>query len=348
MPLYTFTHVGGLHDIIGDELAERLPEARVVGGEYGRLTVDFPGEPARLLDLRTIENVYARVLELTDVAPGVAWLDEIERVMAATDLAPAVALRARVKPLPSSPTFRVTAERLGTHEYRSQDVAGAAGAGIIAQTGWRVDLKGFDIEVRVDVREDRALVGVRLSEQALHKRSRLVHPRVTLNPTVAAAMVRLSRPQPGELVVDPMVGGGTLLTERHAHNADVRLIGGDKFPEKLDLARQNFVALGVPARLVRWDASRLPLADESVEVFLVNPPWGRLVASHEINERLYPWLLGHLRRCLKPGGRIVLLTSERALVRRFREAHPDMVMTFHQRLNLGGLSPSLHVLEKRA
>ena len=348
MANYYLTHVGGLEDIVRDEIAERLPEARVTGAEYGRLHLAFAGEPARLLALRTIENAYATVLDFPDVPPQTQWLDELERVLARTDLTPAVALLGRVKPLPPSPTFRVTAERLGRHEFRSPAVAAAAGAGVVAGMGWGVDLKGFAIEVRVDVRDDAALVGVRLSARALHKRSRVVHPRVTLNPTVAAAMVRLSVPQPGELVVDPTVGGGTLLTERYGHDPDVRLIGGDRFIEKLGMARENFAAYGVPAALVQWDAARLPLADETVDKFLLNPPWGRVAASHEVNRRLYPHLLRHLRRCLRPGGRLVILTTERALVRQFREHHPDLRLVMHQRLNLGGLAPSLHVFEKQA
>jgi tRNA (guanine6-N2)-methyltransferase len=347
MPEYYLTHVGGLEDIVRAEVAERLPEAHVTGAEYGRLHLDFASEPTRLLDLRTVENVYVRVLAIPDVSPDTTWLDELERVLAHTDLSPALDVRARVKPLPPSPTFRVTAERVGQHDFRSPEIAGAAGAGLVTGMGFGVDLKGFDIEVRVDVRDNTALVGMRLSERALHRRSRVVHPRVALNPTVAAAMVRLSRPQPGELVVDPTVGSGTLLTERHAHDPRVRLIGGDRFPEKLALARENFAALEVPAELVQWDASRLPLGDETVDVFLLNPPWGRLVASHSINERLYPWMLRHLRRCLKPGGRVVMLTSERALVRAFRRSHPDMRQVMQQRLTVGGLAPSLHVLEKR-
>lgn len=347
-PHYYLSHVGGLDDIVRQELAERLPQAHLLRGEYGRQHLTYDGEPADLLALRTVENVYASVLEIAEVSPRAAWLDELERLLAGVDLSSAVDTLRRLKPLPASPTFRVTAERSGTHDYHSPEIAGAAGAGIVAGTGWRVDLKHFDIEVRVDLRDRRALVGVRLSAQALHKRSRVVHPRVALNPTVAAAMVRLSLPQPDELVVDPMLGAGTILTERYLHDPRVRLVGGDKFAEKLAIARQNFAGLGVPAQLVRWDASRLPLADESVDTFLCNPPWGKVVASHEINLRIYPWLLGHLRRCLRVGGRAVVLTSERALLKRFREKHPDMRLVYVQRLSLGGLAPSLHVLEKQS
>lgn len=346
MPHYTLTHVGGLGDIVREEVAERVLGAQFLRGEYGRQHLAHDGDPAALFALRTVENIHATVLEIDDVSPRATWLQELEHLLAGVDLKPAVAVLARLKPLPASPTFRVTAERSGAHDFQSPEVAAAAGAGIVTGTGWRVDLKHFDIEVRVDVGDTQALIGLRLSEQALHKRSRVIHPRVTLNPTVAAAMVRLSLPQPGELVVDPMVGGGTLLTERYRHDPRVTLLGGDRFIEKVAMARGNFEALGVSARLAQWNAAWLPLADETVDKFLCNAPWGKLVASHKVNLRLYPWLLRHLRRCVRVGGRIVLLTSERALVKQFREAYPDMRLVYVQRLSLGGLEPSIHVLEK--
>lgn len=345
MPVFTLTHVGGLADLVTEELSERLPDAVVVAAEFGRLHIDYGGDPTALLALRTIEHVAVVVTRLEDVRPGAEWLDELESILARTDLSPALAVLRRHRPVPDPPTFRVSAERAGSHEFRSPQVAECAGAGIIAATGWRVDLRGYEVEVRVDIRDTEGLVALRLSETALHKRSRLVHPRVTLNPTVAAAMVRLSQPQRGEVVCDPMVGGGTLLTERYAHSPEVTLLGGDLFSEKLALARTNFEGLGVPARLAQWDARRLPLGDDSVDKFLCNPPWGNLLSDRKLNRQTYPWLLSHLRRCLRPGGLAVLLTSERALVRRFVAQHEDVRLVRTDRLSLGGLHPSIHVLE---
>ena len=346
LPIYYLTHVGGLEPIVAEELTEQLPDACRLRTEFSRLHLLFEGDPSQLLGLRTIENVYVRVLQMTDVRPDEQWLDELEETMAATDFAPALqALRCQ-RHVPNPPTFRVTCERLGKHDFRSQEAAGAAGAGVQAATGWKVDLRGYDVEVRLDIRGDKALVGLRLSEVALHKRSRIVHPRVAINATVAAAMVRLSQPQPGETVCDPMLGGGTVLTERYACGRDVTLIGGDLFTEKLDLARQNFIGLEVPVQLAQWDARRLPLREACIDKFICNPPWGNLLSGKELNRQAYPWVLGHLRRCLKPGGMIVLLTSERSLVRRLVDHYGDLRLLRAYRLSLGGLHPSIHVIEK--
>lgn len=345
MPRYYLSHIGGLEDVVDGELREKLPEATLLPGQFGRRYLEYEGPPERLLSLRTVENVFLYVLELP-VRPGRDWLDELESTMAGADLALAVAVLRQVRGFSGSPSFRVSAERLGRHEFQSPEIAGAAGAGIVTATGWRVDLRGFDVEVQVEVCEDHALVGVRVSATALHKRSRVIHPRVTLNPTIAAAMVRLSEPTPGQVVLDPMCGGGTIIVERHDYDPKVMLLAGDYFPEKVAMARANLAALEVPAHLLQWDATRLPLGDETVDRVICNPPWGNLVANKQANRRLYPWLLGHLRRCLKPGGLMVLLTSERRLVQRFVDKSPDIRQLSARRLSVSSLHPTLYVLRK--
>lgn len=346
LSLYYLSHIGGLGDIVTEEAREKLPGARLLSSEFGRQHLAYDGDPSLLLELRTIENAVVLVRAFEGVRPGMEWLDELEAALSATDLQPMLEAVRRVRPVGEPPRFRVTAERIGTHEFTSQQAAGFAGAGVIAATGWPVSLQDYEIEVLLEIREDRALVGVRLSETALHKRSRVVHPRVTLNPTLAAAMVRVSEPAPGQIVMDPLCGGGTILIERHAYDRDVMLIGADLFAEKVAIARQNLEALGIEALLLQADATRLPLKDGSVDRFICNPPWGNLIGDKRVNRRLYPWMLGHMRRCLKPNGLIVLLTSERRLVRRFVEKYADIRQVSARRLSVGGLAPSLFVLRK--
>lgn len=346
MPPYYLSHIGGLEDIVAEEVREKLPQARLLSSEFGRQHLAYDGDPGPLLELRTIENAVVLVASFEGVRPGMECLDELEAALSAIDLQPMLEAVRRVRPVGEPPRFRVTAERTGTHEFTSQQAAGAAGAGVIAATGWPVDLRDHEIEILLEIDQDRAIVGVRLSETALHKRSRVVHPRVTLNPTLAAAMVRVSEPEAGQVVVDPLCGGGTILVERHAYDAQVTLVGADLFTEKVAIARQNLEALGIAALLLRTDATRLPLRDGSVDRFICNPPWGNLIGDKRINRRLYPWMLGHMRRCLKPGGLIVLLTSERRLVRRFVEKYADIRQVSARRLSVGGLAPSLFVLRK--
>jgi 23S rRNA G2445 N2-methylase RlmL len=114
------------------------------------------------------------------------------------------------------------------------------------------------------------------------------------------------------------------------------------------LARQNFAGLDIPAHLHQWDARHLPLRAGSVDKFICNPPWGNLGSTRDLNRRNYPLVLGHMRRCLRPGGLMVLLTSERSLLQAFIDKHEDISLLSIDRLSLGGLHPSIHVLKKRA
>src|SRR5439155_16518616 len=97
-------------------------------------------------------------------------------------------------------------------------------------------------------------------------------------PTVAAAMVRLLDVEPRQTLLDPMCGAGTILAEqlalgRHEQGAKVRVVGGDLDSAALRQASVNLKSVG-RAHLVRWDATRLPLADAGVDAVVSNPPFG--------------------------------------------------------------------------
>lgn len=343
---YYLSHIGGLEEIVAAEVAQRLPAASLFDSDYGHLQLAYAGPPQDLLALRTVEHVCVQVADLSPVRPEVGWLDELTARVAELDLTPALEHLRTLRPVPACPRFRATAQRQGQHEYRSPDIAGAAGAGVVDRYGWPVDLTDYELDIRVDIREDRGLLGLRLSEAALHRRSRVVHCRASLNPTVAAAMVLLSEPCRGEVVADPMCGAGTLLVEREGYEPGARLLGGDLFAEKLALTAQNLQAFAVPASLVQADAARLPLASGSLDKVLCNLPWGRIVASPQINRRLYPRFLRELARCLRPGGLAVLLTSERSLMARCLQPELPLRTVTAQLLSVGGLKPTLYQLRR--
>jgi len=104
MPHYYLTHVGGLGDIVREELDEWRPSGASPARRVRRLHLSYDGDPAALLALRTVENVYALLVEIADVSPSTSWLDRLERLMASLDLTPALTTLARLKPLPPNPT----------------------------------------------------------------------------------------------------------------------------------------------------------------------------------------------------------------------------------------------------
>ena len=346
MAMYYVSLIAGLEDVTAKEIRDILPGAECTGQERGRLFFSYEGDPRDTLFLRTVENVFAWAAFLDNITPDEEWLMECEKQVAAVDLDQPLALLRRIRDFSAEPSFRVTAQRSGEHEFNSQMISAATGSGVVERCGWRVDLTGFDVDVRIDVRQDRAVLGVRLSEETLHLRSRVMHSRASLNTTVAAAMCRLLDPQPGEVFMDPMCGAGTLLVERYALDPNVILIGSDLYTEKLDMSLCNLQAAGIMPRLIKSDARRMAIGAGSVDKIACNMPWGRLVASHRINRHLYPRFLSGVTRVVRPGGLIALLTVERRLMNSLLEQPRPLRTLSYRRLSVGGLEPSLYILQR--
>lgn len=118
-------------------------------------------------------------------------------------------------------SFAVRAQRRGDQPFESPDVEEAVGQAIIdnyrsvERTRPPVDLDDPDLIVRVFVRENRVIATLDTTGQrSLHRRSyRAAGHEAPLRPTIAAAMSRLAECQPGDRVVDPMCGCGTIPIE---------------------------------------------------------------------------------------------------------------------------------------
>ncbi len=158
-----------------------------------------------------------------------------------------------------------------------------------------------------------------------HRTYKVEHQPASLRPTIAAAMVRLAGAGPGDVVLDPMCGAGTILAEqielskaRKAGRVDVW--GGDRDMNMLRAAESNLQRVG-PALLAHWDATRLPLGRESVDRIVCNPPFGKQLSSPEEIGPLYRSAVKECQRVLKPGGRAVLLASEPDVLREVVKTH---------------------------
>jgi tRNA G10 N-methylase Trm11 len=131
-------------------------------------------------------------------------------------------------------------------------------------------------------------------------------------------MVRLARARPGQVVLDPMCGAGTILAEQFVaarrFHAPLEVWGGDVEHAAVRAAAINLRRLG-EARLCRWDARRLPLPTASVDHVLSNPPFGKQLSSPAEVRPLYRAMVRDYDRVLRPGGQAVLLSSDVAALR---------------------------------
>lgn len=165
-----------------------------------------------------------------------------------------------------------------------------------------VEIWGFYLDMNLHL-------GLRLSDHRMrYREGDPVLRGGALRPTIAAALACVAAPQPGELVIDPMCGTGTILIETLARNGQATYLGGDIDGEAVAIGTRRSAGKGV--QLQEWDARELPLVDRSVDCILCNLPFGKQYSSAEANAALYPALMKSWLTKLKPGGRMVLLTSD--------------------------------------
>jgi tRNA G10 N-methylase Trm11 len=101
------------------------------------------------------------------------------------------------------------------------------------------------------------------------------------------------------------------------------------------------------ARLERWDATKLPLADSSATVICADLPFGQLVGSHRENEVLYPRLFAEATRIAVPGARLVLLTHEVRLLERIARQHASAWREEEELpVRTGGMTPRVYLFRR--
>ena len=316
----------GFETVAWSEIAAKVADAREIGQrgvpERNGMVIFSASHIDSLAKLRTVEDVFALAAYRHSLSTDRIGL---EQARAAARGAPFVeeGLEARVRLMPGSRagkrlSFRVVTRINGPQEFRRVDLQHAIERGIGERGDRRWALAGDEAEVEfwATLLGDELLLAIRLSDEHMrHRDYKAAHRPASLRPSVAAAMAWLSEPGDEDVVLDPMCGAGTILIER-AHLRRYRmLLGGDSDPEALAAARINVGPRYKPIELKPWDASAMPLADASVDKIVTNLPWGIKAGTRAENRRLYPRLIAEFNRVMRPGGRMVLLTSETSLMR---------------------------------
>lgn len=180
-----------------------------------------------------------------------------------------------------------------------------------------------EVEVWAFLSEGRASVGLRLTDTSFRQRRYKRDERPgSLRPTLAAAVVLSAKVSPGETVLDPMCGVGTLLLECGLAHHDVRLFGGDRDRNALDLARNNAERAGVPIEFNQGNATdedAFRSLEAQVSLILCNLPFGKQFGAKDDLMVLYRRALQRWKKVLAPGGRMVLLTARPQLIHRVAE-----------------------------
>ncbi|CAN8026180.1 unnamed protein product, partial [Ixodes persulcatus] len=244
------------------------------------------------------------------------------------------------------PKFRVTCNRAGqVHKFTSMEAAAIFGGAVNDAFHWGVDMKHFDLEVVLNIGEEAVYVCLGLTRGSLHHRNLDQFGPTSLRCTIAYNMLRLCDLRPGDIVCDPMCGGGSIPIEAAINWPDTITLCGDNHELAVQRTSANLVALNdkraasdektgnLPADLLRWDVNRLPLRNGSVDIFVTDLPFGKRMGSRPDNRTLYPKLLAELGRVARPRtGKAVLLTQDKktlSVVSRAMHDGATLAFCFH-------------------
>lgn len=337
----------GLADVVAAEVAERL-------AAIGRTCPAPCRDDALLIEIGSAEDlgvvlglrtIVAAYLLLRFDVPRPKSLSSPDRLAAiARAVASAQRLsRRRGEPIRSfridaagreSPVFRALAERIGA----------ATGLAHVPDDGDCV------LRFRRSAEAAGWEVLVRLSARPLSSRTwRVSSFPGAVNATVAAAAVRLSRPRPGDRVLNLMCGSGTLLAERLLAGPAAAVMGVDRDPDAIQLSAATLAAaeVGDAVRLETADISTLSVKPRFDVVFAC-PPWGDKVDRHEDVDRLQDVLLDRAYAWTDPGARMIVISHRvRAMARSLAERRSQWRQLQQTRVWTKGHHPRLYCLRRR-
>lgn len=348
------TYCSGLKEVVVADVRERAGPVQVRqtlrGARHEALVAEVDAAPAALLDLRSVENVFALGRSFTGVPTSAPrGLARIEELLAEVDLAAAldVVARARGEHLGEAPPFTVTVHVVGGHHFGKGEAHRLARERLRAALHWPYDPDDYRVNVRFQIMRDRGFLGLGLARGPIGGRPYAVaRPPGSLEPSVAYCVARLSRPAPDDLFIDPFCGAGTIAIERALGWPAGQVICGDLAHEAALAARRNARAAGLAPRVVRWDAMCLPLADASVDAAATSLPHGEEVPLDD-PQLFIEVVMPGIARVLRPGARLAVITAHGRLLKRWARKTKLFRREKELSVPLHGFEAAILVLRRR-
>ncbi|MBN3277165.1 THUM3 protein, partial [Polyodon spathula] len=257
--------------------------------------------------------------------------------------------------------FRVTCNRAGEkHNFTSNEAARDFGGAVQDYFLWKPDMTKFDIEVLLNIHDNEVVVAIALTEESLHKRNITHFGPTTLRSTLAYGMLRLCKPQPSDIIIDPMCGTGAIPLEGAMEWPCSYYVAGDNNElainrtinniNHIHIKRQNkgSTACGLPIDTVQWDLCKLPIRTGSADIIVTDMPFGKRIGSRKKNWDLYPSCLKEMGRVCRPEmGKAVLLTQDKKCFAKTLSTMGHLWQKSHTVwVNVGGLHAAVYFLKR--
>ena len=296
-------------------------------------------DPKEFRRLRTVDDVAVVSANSTSVE---SLADLTSLAVDAADLPNSIEVAQRAAQ--HDGTFSITVSAAHTACGSASAIEDAVAGALSARHGWRhLTMQRAPIDVRVFIDDTWALIGVRLFDEPLSRRSyRVANVRGSLRPTVAAALVHIGTAgRRRQRVWDPFCGSGTILCE--AAELGHEVWGTDIDSDAVDASRENISAVKREfwGRIEHGD-STLPKSwkkHQTSTALISNIPWGKQVGITS-KQALYDSIGSGMVDIARRGGSGAVLTAEPKLIlQRLRRAKD--VTIDERRIGLLGQTPTV-------
>lgn len=345
----------------------------LIGFGHRRIDFNYEGQPASLLELKSVDDVYLFITQLQGMDRTRASLRTFQQLRA-IDFAPVVALLSDIRDMATPPTYGITASHLGKRNYSRYDVEDATQIAISEHLPWHFipnrpgEEAIRDIEFRILIEADWALVGVRLNDIPLHRRPYKVASRPgSLKAPVAYCLALLADLKPNDVLLDPTCGAGTILVEAANFIESGLLIGIDIETDSIHATQQNGTAVGLVVKALpnaqtltdeveRKESRKLVLIQANirtisfpagtVQAVITNLPWGKQVEPDRDLFPLYAGVVNKMDHVLDGMGRAVILTDQVETLHAALEPYQQLTVVSTLQISLFGSQPTIYLIRK--
>lgn len=303
-----------------------------------------------LLELGSVDDVFLTCGVIDDVGHTRAALPALAQHLNSVNFVETFSALKHIRKLPNKPNFDVVASFLGRRNYNRYEIEDTAADAIRRLTEWKYtpqrETKSdrLDLSFRIHLSGSEAIIGARLTNAPLHRRTYKTESRTgTLHPPLAFAMAMLANLSENQKVVDPFCGVGTILIEALQLEPQVSASGVDIDDESIRKAISIAETANKIIDFSVGDAGHLPFTDREIDRVISNPPWGRAVEAAGSLRVATDSFFEELQRIVSTEGRIVLLMDSAAESQAAMERSGFKVL-LHTQVSLFGTWPEVLVL----